>query len=210
VFNGRAAPIVEVVGQATATRFEKHAFFLREVFVLEDVNHVEDIVALGLSDSHHAVEEMHLALAVSILDYIVKTVRRIDLVIPGSDYVRMFVLKENILRSSCPDRLRLLFSIGEELKATGGEGVKRDEVGDGLILNIVNHKRADNSFLGQQEMFNIGFSKANVNFVSTQMGVEDSVYFGNIILSHFSESGNTVLLVQLVILNHATHAHLFG
>lgn len=32
----------------------------------------------------------------------------------------------------------------------------------------------------------------------------------NIILSHFSKPGYAVFLVQLVILNHATHAHLFG
>lgn len=149
MLNGRAAPVVKVVGQATTTGLEEHACFLREVFVLENINHVEHIVALSLSNGHHAVEEVHLAFKVSILDYIVIAVGRVDLVVPRSDGVSVLVLEENILRGGCPDSLGLLLSIGEELKATGGESVKRDEVGDGLVLFIVNNERVDNSFLGE-------------------------------------------------------------
>lgn len=74
MLNGRATPVVQVVRQTASTNLEHHAFFLHKVFVLEYVYHVEDIVTLSLSVSHHAFEKVLLAFGISILDDIVKTV----------------------------------------------------------------------------------------------------------------------------------------
>jgi hypothetical protein len=59
----------------------------------------------------------------------------------------MLVLKYNILRSSGLKGLSLLLGISEELKAAGRECVERAEVGDGLVLFIINNKGVDNTFL---------------------------------------------------------------
>ena len=74
MLNGRATPVVKVVRQTASTNLEHHAFFLHKVFVLEHVYHVEDIVTLSLSVSHHAFEKVLLAFGISIFDDIVKTV----------------------------------------------------------------------------------------------------------------------------------------
>ena len=59
----------------------------------------------------------------------------------------MLVLKYNILRSSGLQGLSLLLGISEELEAAGRKGVERAEIGDGLVLFIINDKGVDNTFL---------------------------------------------------------------
>jgi len=149
VLNGRAPPVVQVVRQTASTDLEQHAFFLNQVFVLEDVNHVEYIVAFSLSVSHHALEEVLLAFGITILDNIVKTVGGVDLVVSRSDSVTMLVLEVNILRSGSSEGLSLLLGISEEFEAAGGESVERAEVRDGLVLFIINNEGVDDTFLGE-------------------------------------------------------------
>lgn len=149
MLNGRAAPVVKVVGQATTSNFEHHVFILGQGFVLEDIHHVEYIEALGLGVGQHAFKQSLATGLVAVLDDVVKTVGRIDLVVSGSDSLSKLVLEVEVRRSGVIKVYLLLGSVGEELETTGGQRVERNEVRNGgRVIFVIDHEGVDNSFLG--------------------------------------------------------------
>jgi len=196
VLNGRAAPVVKVVGQATTSNLEHHVFFLSQVLVLEDIDHVEHIEALGLGVGQHAFKQSLATGLVSVLDDVVKTVGRVDLVVSRSDSLAKLVLEVEVRRSGVIEVYLLLGSVGEELEATGGQGVERNEVRNGgLVLFVIDYERVDNSILGQKEVANLFFTEVDVDFISAQMGVEDGMDLWDIILLHHSEARKVEILL---------------
>jgi hypothetical protein len=59
-------------------------------------------------------------------------------------------------------------------------------------------------------MFNLSFIEVNVDLVSAEVSIKESVHFRNIFFSHHSESRHGVLHVQLVHFDHGAHAHSLG
>jgi len=202
VLNGRAAPVVKVVGQAATSNLEHHVFFLGQGFVLEDIHHVEYIETLGLGVGQHAFKQSLATGLVSVLDDVVKTVGRIDLVVSRSDSLSKLVLEVEVRRSGVIKVYLLLGSVGEELETTGGQRVERNEVRNGgRVIFVIDHEGVDDSFLGQQEVADLIFTEVDVDFISAQVGVEDSVDLWDIILSHNSEARKVeILLVKFVSL----------
>lgn len=59
-------------------------------------------------------------------------------------------------------------------------------------------------------MFNLSFTEVNVDLVSAEVSIKESVHFRNIFFNHLSESRHGILNVKFVHFDHGAHAHSLG